>query len=171
MPQKLNKCRSLHVARARENGDNSKMRRGAHSNPRSLDGHHPTEANIGARYGTSANSPGQDEVDTAIIHGRKAARPAAVVVCGMVWQARRQIDLFRWRCPCCRPVEHGENLEPPLDARVVASHFADAVDRLMIRNNAKRRSRNEASKTFCRQGQCSQLRSRAGSSASRYRSG
>ena len=42
-------------------------------------------------------------------------------------------------------VEHGENLEPPLDARIVASHFADTFDRLVIRKNAKRRSRKVAS--------------------------
>ena len=36
--------------------------------------------------------------------------------------------------------ERGEKLEPPLDAHVVVPHFADALERLVIRKEAKLRA-------------------------------
>ena len=45
-------------------------------------------------------------------------------------------------------VERGEKLEPPLDARVVVPHFADALERLVLREDAKLRASKVASKAF-----------------------
>ena len=44
--------------------------------------------------------------------------------------------------------ERGEKLEPPLDAHVVVPHFADALERLVIRNYAKPRVPKVDSKVF-----------------------
>ena len=77
------------MARAHENIDNPEMRR------------EPTQIHV-LWMGTTPPKPtsvlGKERVralrarmkkDTAIIHGRKAARPTAVVVRGKVWQSRR----------------------------------------------------------------------------------
>ena len=45
-------------------------------------------------------------------------------------------------------VERGEKLEPRLDSRIVVSHFADAFECLVIREEAKLRAPEVAAKTF-----------------------
>ena len=45
-------------------------------------------------------------------------------------------------------VERGETLETPLNSHIVVSHFADAFERLQVRNDAKLRTTNVASKAF-----------------------
>ena len=45
-------------------------------------------------------------------------------------------------------VERGETLEPPLASRIVISHFANAFERLVIREDAKLRAPEVASKAF-----------------------
>ena len=45
-------------------------------------------------------------------------------------------------------VERGENVEPPLDAGIVVYHFPNALERLVIKKDAKIRAPKVASKTF-----------------------
>ena len=45
-------------------------------------------------------------------------------------------------------VERGEKFEPSLDSRIVVSHFADAFERLEIRQDAKLRAPEAASKAL-----------------------
>ena len=63
-------------------------------------------------------------------------------------------------------VERGEKLEPPLDSRIVVSHFSAAFERLVVQNSANLRAPGVLSKAFKRPRQCCQLLSRAESGAS-----
>ena len=45
-------------------------------------------------------------------------------------------------------VEYGKKLEPPLGSHIVISHFTNAFDRLMVRQDAKLGASEVASKAF-----------------------
>ena len=91
---------------------------------------------------------GPDEEYTAIIHGGEAARSAAVVFRGRLWQTSQEIGIAVGAALAVLEgvVERGEKLDPPLDACIVVSHFADAFKRLVIRKDAKLRARKATSK-------------------------
>ena len=110
----------------------------------------PTQANTGDRRGTAAKPAGPDEEGTANYHGGEAARPSAVVFRGRLWQMRREIGVSIGAALAVLQgvVERGEKLEPPLDSRVVISHFVSAFERLVIRGDAKPRAPEVASKAF-----------------------
>ena len=78
---------------------------------------------------------GLDEEATTVFNGVDAARPTAVVVCGGLRQAveKKQHSLAAALAVLEGVVERGEGLEPPLDARVVAPHSADALKRFVFR--------------------------------------
>ena len=98
-----------------------------------------TQANTGGRRGTSAKPAGPDEEDTTIIDGGEAARSPAVVFRGRLWQRGQEIVISVGVAIAVLEgvVERGEKLEPPLDSRIVASHFANAFECLVIRKYAK----------------------------------
>ena len=113
-------------------------------------GHQPTQANTGGRRGTSAKPAGLDEEDTAILHGGEAARSTAFVFRGRLWQTGQEIGFSVGAALAVFEgvVERGEKLEPPLDSGIMASHFADAVERLVIREDAKLRATEASLKAF-----------------------
>lgn len=67
----------------------------------------------------------------------EAARLTVFVFRGRLWQTERTTGLSvgaALAVPQC-VVEHGEELEPPLDARIVVPRFSDDFQRLIIRPN------------------------------------
>ena len=101
-----------------------------------------TQTNTGDRRGTGAKPVGPDEEDTAIVHWDEAARSSAVVFrCGL-WQTGQEsgISVDASLAVPEGVVERGENLEPPLDSRIVISYFANAFKRLVIPEDAKLRT-------------------------------
>ena len=115
----------------------AKIRRGEREPAQNSDlgaGHQSAQANTGGRRGTSANPTGPDEESTVIIHGGEAARATAVVFRVRLWQTGQEIGIS---VGAALAVLEGEKLEPPLESRIVVSHFADAFERLMTRNDAK----------------------------------
>ena len=85
---------------------------------------------------------GPDEEDTAILYGDEAARSSAVVFRGRLWQTGQEIGISVGAALAVLEgvVECGEKVEPPLDFRIVISHFANAFERLVIREDAKVRA-------------------------------
>ena len=86
---------------------------------------------------------GPDEEDAAIFHVGEAARSSAVVFRGRLWQTGQNIGVSLGAALAVPEgaVERCEKLEPPLDSRVVIFHFSNAFERLVIREDAKRRRR------------------------------
>ena len=80
-----------------------------------------------------------DEEDNAIFHGGEPARSTAIVFRGRLWQTGQEIGISVGDSLTVLEgvVESGEELEAPLDPRIVVGHFADAFERLVIRNDAK----------------------------------
>ena len=90
----------------------------------------------------SAKPEDPDKEDTAINHRGEAARSTAVVFRGRLWQTGQEIGISIDATLAVLEdvVGRGEKIEPPLDARIVVSHFADAFEHLMIRKDAKLRA-------------------------------
>ena len=86
-----------------------------------------------------AKPAGLGEDDTAIFHGDEAVRSSAVVFRGRLWQTGQEIGISVGAALTVfeRVVERSEKLEPPLDSRIVIPHFANAFDRLVIREDGK----------------------------------
>ena len=91
-----------------------------------------------------------DEEDNAIFHGGEPARSTAIVFRGRLWQTGQEIGISVGDSLTVLEgvVESGEELEAPLDPRIVVGHFADAFERLVIRKDAKLRAPEVTSKTF-----------------------
>ena len=91
-----------------------------------------------------------DEEDTTIFHGGEATRSKAVVFLGRLWQTMQEISVAVIAALAVLQgvVDCGEKLEPPRDSRIVISYFADAFERLVIREHAKLRAPYVASKAF-----------------------
>ena len=114
-------------------------------------GHLPTEANTGVRRGTGAKLAAPDEEDYAtIFRGSEAARSTTVMFRGRLQQMGQEIGFSVGVALAAIEgvVERGEKLEPPLNSRIVVSHFADAFERRVIREDAKLRAPEVASKAF-----------------------
>ena len=90
----------------------------------------------------SAKPEDPDKEDTAINHRGEAARSTAVVFRGRLWQTGQEIGISVGAALAVLEgvVERCEKLEPPLDSRVVIPHFANAFERLVIREDAKLRA-------------------------------
>ena len=105
-------------------------------------GYQPTQTNTRDWRGPGAKSAGPDEEDTAIIHGDEVARSSAVVFRRRLWQTGQKIGISVGATLAVLEgvVERCEQLEPPLDSRIVIPHFANAFERLVIREDAKLRA-------------------------------
>ena len=105
-------------------------------------GHQPTLTDTGDRIGTGAKPAGPDEEDTAIFRGGEAARSSAVVFRGRLYQTGQEIGISVGATLAVFEgvVTRGQNLEPPLDSRIVFSHLANAFERLVIREDSKLRA-------------------------------
>ena len=79
---------------------------------------------------------------TTIFHGDEAAIFSAVVFCGRFWQTGQKIGFSVGAALAVLEGVIGrcEKLEPPLDSRVVISHFANAFECLVIREDVKLRA-------------------------------
>ena len=82
--------------------------------------------------------------------GGEAARFSAVVFRGRLWQTGQEIGISVGAALAVLEgvIERGEKLEQPLDSSNVISHFAHAFERLVIREDAKLRALEAASKAF-----------------------
>ena len=91
-----------------------------------------------------------DEEDNAIFHGGEPARSTAIVFRGRLWQTGQEIGISVGDSLTVLEgvVESGEELEAPLDPRIVVGHFADAFERLVIRKHVKPRAPEVASKAL-----------------------
>ena len=79
----------------------------------------------------------------------EAARSTTVVFRGRLWQVQEvgisvgvALVELEGAVECC------ERLEPPLNSRIVVSHFAAAFERLVIRKDGKLRAPKVASMAF-----------------------
>ena len=83
-----------------------------------------------------------DEEDIATIHGGEATRSTAAVFRGRLWYTRHEVGISVGAALAVLEgvVERCEKLEPPLDSRVVISHFPNAFERHVIREDAKLRA-------------------------------
>lgn len=70
--------------------------------------------------------------------GGGVAKPTAVVFRGGLWKTGQRIGVSVGAAltvlECV--TQYGERLEPPIDARVVTPYFAEALGRLVVRNNS-----------------------------------
>ena len=105
-------------------------------------GYQPTQTNTGDWKDPGAKPAGPDEEDTASFQGDEAARSSAIVFRGRLWQTGQKIGISVGAALAVLEgvVERCEKLEPPLDSRVVIAHFANAFERLVIREDAKLRA-------------------------------
>ena len=94
------------------------------------------------------------------MHEGEAARCTTIVLRGRIWKTVQEIGISvgAARAVLEGVVECGEKLEPPLAARIVVSHFTDALKRLGIRKNAGFRAPKVASKSIDGPGKAASLK-------------
>ena len=87
-------------------------------------------------------SPQAPDEDTAVFHEDEAARSSSVVFRVRLWQTGQKISISVCAALALLKgvVERCEKLEPPLDSRIVIPHFANAFERLVIREGANLRA-------------------------------